>query len=205
MNSEESALGVTFHKAPESFGAWAFRNRSWLPVPLAVAVILLGRHLSPSPVGLFAGAAIIAAGQAVRFWAVRHIGTISRTRAARTGPLVTTGPYALVRNPLYVGNWCLWTGVVICSQVLWMLPVAWVVFMLQYGAIAAWEERLMLERYPNYREYLCTVPGWFPRLLSAGRAIGTAARPHPWSLVFFSERGTLMAIAVVAALLALRH
>ena len=52
----------------------------------------------------------MAAGELLRFWAVRHIGVISRTRSDRLGPLVETGPFALIRNPLYLGNIALWVG-----------------------------------------------------------------------------------------------
>ena len=45
-----------------------------------------------------------AAGELIRLWGVHHIGAISRTRSQRLGPLVATGPFALIRNPLYVGN-----------------------------------------------------------------------------------------------------
>jgi protein-S-isoprenylcysteine O-methyltransferase Ste14 len=47
---------------------------------------------------------VTAAGELIRLWGVHHIGAISRTRSQRLGPLVATGPFALIRNPLYVGN-----------------------------------------------------------------------------------------------------
>jgi protein-S-isoprenylcysteine O-methyltransferase Ste14 len=46
-------------------------------------------------------------------------------------------------NPLYAGNWFLWTGFVIWSELLWMLPIAWIVFWVQYGAIRRWEEAML--------------------------------------------------------------
>src|SRR5262245_58515602 len=109
-------------------GEWAFRQRSWLPVPLALVLILVRWREADSSLLFLAGIGLVAAGLAIRFWAVRHIGTISRTRANRQGPLIVTGPYAWVRNPLYVGNWLMWTGFALASELLWMVPIAWAVF-----------------------------------------------------------------------------
>ncbi len=52
----------------------------------------------------------VGAGELLRLWAVRHIGVISRTRSDRLGPLISTGPFGWVRNPLYIGNLALWSG-----------------------------------------------------------------------------------------------
>src|SRR5436189_2811213 len=83
-------------------GGWLFRQRSWLPLPLVAALLLI-----PPPDGAtgapfwIAGAAVVAAGEGIRLWAVHHIGAISRTRSDRLGPLVASGPFSYVRNPLY--------------------------------------------------------------------------------------------------------
>ena len=67
---------------------------------------------------------------------------------------MTAGPYAIVRNPLYVGNWLLWTGFAFWSRLLWMVPVAWLIFLAQYRAIAAWEAAFIRSKYPGtYDEY----------------------------------------------------
>jgi protein-S-isoprenylcysteine O-methyltransferase Ste14 len=152
------------------------------------------------------GAVFVAAGQILRFWAVRHIGVISRTRSIRLGKLITSGPYAVIRNPLYAGNALLWTGFVVCSQVLWMLPVAWAIFALQYGAMAQWEEVILAERYPAYSAYAAQVGRWVPRWNSGSfQRPKTAIETHRWSRVLFSERGTLIAEVVMVLLLVGKH
>ena len=182
-------------------GAWLFRYRSILPVPLALILILVrkGQARSLWPVAL--GVVLVLLGQALRLWAVRHIGTISRTRTTRYGPLMTAGPYAIVRNPLYVGNWLLWTGFACWSRLLWMVPIAWIIFFAQYRAIAGWEAEFIrgkhLEAYDDYaRQVRPWLPRWPPRA-----ALAPVTPLHPWREVLFSERGTLIAVVVMALLL----
>ena len=94
----------------ERLGAWAFSQRSWTPVPLALILILVRWKSVHESWVLGLGLLIVAGGLGIRYWAVSYIGTISRTRAARFGPLMSAGPFAMVRNPLYVGNFLIWIG-----------------------------------------------------------------------------------------------
>jgi len=184
-------------------GAWAFRQRSWLPVPLGLAVITLktGEVEGPLPVAI--GIACVVIGELLRAWAVRHIGTISRTRTStRQGPLITSGPFRIVRNPLYLGNWMIWSGLVIASRLVWMLPITWAVFALQYGTMVIWEETRLRSMFGRqYDRYARGVSRWVP-----GRPTDLAPLPskHPWRDVAFSERGSVMAIALVVSLLAVK-
>jgi protein-S-isoprenylcysteine O-methyltransferase Ste14 len=186
-------------------GAWLFRYRSFLPIPLALILLFVQVGKTGGAALIAAGAMIVIAGQILRLWAVRHIGTISRTRTTRYGPLMTAGPYAVVRNPLYVGNWLLWTGFAVWSRLLWMVPVAWLVFFLQYRAIARWEAAFIRSKYPEtYDQYARDVRPWMPRWPPRD-ALAAVAPLHPWREVFFSERGTLIAVVVMATLLTMRY
>jgi protein-S-isoprenylcysteine O-methyltransferase Ste14 len=184
-------------------GAWAFRQRSWLPVPLGIGVVVLRTGESDGPWPLLLGTMLVVVGELLRLWAVRHIGTISRTRTStRQGPLITSGPFSLVRNPLYLGNWLIWSGLVVASRLLWMLPIAWAVFALQYGTMVIWEEARLRSMFGRqYDRYIRDVPRWVPARPGDLAPLRTR---HPWRAVAFSERGTLMAIALVASLLAVK-
>lgn len=168
-------------------GAWLFRNRGWLPVPLIVGLFVL------RPSGWAWGLPVLAAGEALRLWAVGHIGLPSRTRGADVGPLVDTGPYARTRNPLYLGNQLLFLGL---GLVFW--PGALVVtplLALHYAFIVRWEEANLAERLgAPYRDYCARVPRWLPT--GPGRAGGgwSAAR------ALRSERTTLVLLGLVLGL-----
>ena len=173
-------------------GGWLFRQRTWLPLPI-VAVLLIFPSPGASVVVVLAGAATVAAGEAVRLWAVRQIGVISRTRSDRLGPLVRSGPFGLVRNPLYIGNLLLWIGFAISAGLLWLVPFILVVLGAEYHAIVRWEEGHLEERLgESYRTYKAEVGRWLP-----GKSQVTSLRSQvtfSWGETFFSERGTLIAI-----------
>ena len=188
-------------------GGWLFERRTWLPLPVAAALLLLppsgARSSSP-----FVGVAIIVLGEAIRLWAVHHIGVISRTRSDRLGPLVSTGPFGIVRNPLYLGNIVLWIGFALSARLIWIVPLVAVVLGLEYHAIVCWEERLLESRRgAEYHEYAARVPRWVPSF-DFGRAAAAASdatrAPHSWRETVFSERGTLIAIVVGCLLLYLK-
>jgi protein-S-isoprenylcysteine O-methyltransferase Ste14 len=183
------------------FGGWLFRRRTWLPVPLALALLLIPASRRPSFALETLGATLVVAGELLRLWGVRHIGVISRTRGDRLGPLVDDGPFAYVRNPLYLGNIALWVGFALCAGVIWMAPLLLVVLGVAYHAIVRWEEGLLASRMgAPYLDYMTRVPRWIPRW----RAAETPPRDLSWRATFFSERGTLIAIAVAGGLIAVK-
>ena len=186
-------------------GGWLFRQRTWLPLPLAAALLLIPPESDALDPSLWiTGALVVALGEAIRLWAVHHIGAISRTRSDRLGPLVSSGPFAVVRNPLYVGNVLLWAGFAISANLVWFAPVAIVLLALEYHAIVRWEEGLLAERIGEpYAEYVARVPRWVPSLTS-GTKPTTPAGAFSWRDTLFSERGTLIAIGVGFLLLWLK-
>jgi protein-S-isoprenylcysteine O-methyltransferase Ste14 len=191
-------------------GGWLFRHRTSLPFPVALAILTLRIGEAPPSVALLAaGVAITIAGELLRLWGVHHIGAISRTRSERLGPLVATGPFAYVRNPLYVGNIALWVGFAVTARLLWLAPVIVVLLGLEYHAIVRWEEQLLESRLgQRYVDYASRVPRWWPGATSASDADRTepsrsAVSSSAFSIrhTLFSERGTFIAMAVGYVLL----
>jgi protein-S-isoprenylcysteine O-methyltransferase Ste14 len=198
VHSQQSDPDVTTR-----IGGWLFRHRSTIPVPLALSVLVLPVGAAPRSIPLIAGGvALTFLGELLRLWAVHHIGVISRTRSDRIGPLVAAGPFAFVRNPLYLGNIALWTGFALAAQLVWLAPVIVALLGLEYHAIVRWEERLLEARLGDgYREYAARVPRWVPTFNRGSETIVSGMTPFSISDTLFSERGTLLAIAVGFALL----
>ena len=185
-------------------GAWLFRHRTVTALPISVALLTI--PAPPTAVGTWltiAGIATAAAGELVRLWAVRHIGAISRTRSDRLGPLVQSGPFAYVRNPLYLGNLALWTGFALTARLVWLAPLVLACLGAAYHAIVRWEESLLESRLSEaYRVYARHVPRWIPAV--PARRTPLPVRPFTWGETLFSERGTLMAIGAGYLLLWLK-
>ena len=202
-------------------GGWLFRHRTSLPLPVAIAILTLRLGEAPPSTRLIAaGVAITLGGELIRLWGVHHIGAISRTRSDRLGPLIASGPFARLRNPLYVGNIALWVGFALAARLVWLAPVILVLLALEYHAIVRWEETLLESRLGQaYRDYAARVPRWMPLFdrrdrkgrrdndlleedlsaFSASSAVKQEA--FSWRATLFSERGTLVAMAAGYALL----
>jgi protein-S-isoprenylcysteine O-methyltransferase Ste14 len=70
-----------------------------------------------------------------------------------TAELVTTGPYAYVRHPIYSGMLLAMLGSAIGQSVLWLLPLS--MYGPQFIFSARREERLLLEQFPErYGAYM---------------------------------------------------
>ncbi len=135
-------------------------------------------------------------GECARIWAAGHIGRVSRTRDDRVGPMIDSGPYGVVRNPLYVANLVIFFGfgVVLWPAAVFLTPI----LLLYYGAIVRWEESNLRARIgATYEAYQARVPRWLPRAFP--RAGGWSGR-----VAFRSERGTFLVLGVVLVLVALR-
>ena len=186
-------------------GGWLFRKRTSIPLPIVLALLLVP---APPPDAraawvMWVGVALIAVGELIRMWGVHHIGSVSRTRSERLGPLIDHGPFAKVRNPLYIGNVLLWVGFSLTAQLLWLAPFAFALLAIEYHAIVRWEERLLESRMgESYREYLQRVPRWIPNI--AARSTSGSDAAFSWPQTVFSERGTLIAIGAGFLLLALK-
>jgi protein-S-isoprenylcysteine O-methyltransferase Ste14 len=77
--------------------------------------------------------------------------------------LVTTGLYARVRHPIYFGLLLAAAGIVLDAGWWPQLAIAAMLYVL-LNIKASFEEQLLIERYPEYREYAAKTPRLLPRL-----------------------------------------
>jgi len=112
------------------------------------------------------GLAFFLAGWALRIWAQMHL----RYRLPIKTILTTTGPYAHVRNPIYIANTLILVGICILEELIWLVPVVIGFCAVVYTLVVRYEEAHLKSKYgERYIEYLHRVPRWLP--------IGTSQAP----------------------------
>src|SRR3954452_17560448 len=180
-------------------GALLFRNRSWLPVLfIGVPLLVPGRM---STAAWIVGAIVVIAGEWIRLAGVAAAGTVTRRRSRTVQRLVTYGIFGWVRNPLYVGNFLIWMGFVVISAVLWFLPIAIVIFAVEYTLIVAYEEGVLESIFGReYLDYKRTTRRWFPRPPREPER-----GPHDWGEAWRSEISTFLQYGALVAVFALKQ
>ncbi|HYM84691.1 MAG TPA: isoprenylcysteine carboxylmethyltransferase family protein [Candidatus Dormibacteraeota bacterium] len=95
------------------------------------------------------------AGLLVRRWSMATLGAAySRTLRTDAGqPLVSDGPYRLVRHPGYLGTLLTWFGFALTSRSAVVVGLIGLVFGRAYARRIAAEERLLRRELPGYEAY----------------------------------------------------
>ena len=137
-----------------------------LRVPLGFAAFGLCLWLaSPTPRSIAIGAAIALIGQALRVWAAGHI---------EKGREVTqSGPYRLMRHPLYVGSSIMGVGFSVAAASLATAALVMLYFLVTYVAAVRTEEATLDARFDGaYSAYRSGQSVAGMRKFSAQRAFG---------------------------------
>jgi protein-S-isoprenylcysteine O-methyltransferase Ste14 len=136
-------------------GEWLRRFRVRAGSVVVIAVILLAR---PTWGSMAFGVGISFLGLFIRAWASGHLRKEKR--------LAISGPYRYSRNPLYLGNFFLGTGIVVGSRSWWVFGLFAAYFIFFYPLIIRKEREKMKTLFPDqYEEYRRRVPPFFPSFL----------------------------------------
>lgn len=128
-------------------------------VPLYAMIILLVIFADPTWATSFIGIILVAGGEALRFWATGHL--------RKNEELTTSGPYAHIQSPLYLGSYIIGTGLCIMASnaVIWVLMT--LIFFKSYIPRKKEREWGRLERMfgEEFLKYKSEVPYmFFPRI-----------------------------------------
>lgn len=129
-------------------------------VIVAIAILLVrvgafrhqGRNTEPWRAGL--GLALLALGLGFAIWARRHIGRNWGTPMTEKNEpeLVNSGPYRLVRHPIYSGILVAVVGTAVALAWMWLIADALAAIYFIYSATV--EERYMAKQFPDaYQAY----------------------------------------------------
>ncbi len=172
---------------------WIFKHRGYLPVLPCLVIIFFS---NPSQRAMVASLFLVAFGETIRLLSVAYIGGRTRNDRTNAEKLVTNGPYSIVRNPIYVGNFFIGLGYIFLFNV-WM-PYIFLIyiplFLVEYGIIMNVEENFLLSKFEsNYRRYKQNVPSVLPLFK---RYNGEKVTPN-FVRALKSERDTLITILIV--------
>lgn len=133
----------------------------WRPLPLhPSASVRLGL--------LIIGTALLSSGLGIYLWGYRALGSMFGAasgfgvRLYASHELVTRGPFALVRHPMYLAVMAAFTGGLLIYRT-WTMAV-YAIIMLGLPFRARREDRALAKEFgEEWRAYARSVPGWIPR------------------------------------------
>jgi len=123
-----------------------YRGFTYLPPFFLMAITFYHEtehHFIIWPLGI----ELILVGGSIRLWATKHIGRRMPWKKKKGKQLVRTGPYARVRNPLYIGNIVAATGLSLFSELVWFAPLVILYLFILYHLVALFEEKKLTERW----------------------------------------------------------
>lgn len=138
-------------KWKKRFNRW-FKLRFAILYPLGVWTVLSQYSTDAS---MRRSIWFILIGLSIRAWANFY--------AIKTDKLTTSGPYAYVRHPLYLGTFFIFSGFLIMLKLHWLLSLVliFVFTFVVYGRKIKQEEQLLLKKFGSaYVEYQKAVPGF---------------------------------------------
>jgi len=192
ITTDKNATGHEKTDLKLAIGAACFRFRAFSVVPVILLIYFI---FDPMDTGSFnpilntlgfllalTGAAtrIISAGYARPF-------TSGRENYLKAESLNTSGFYSIVRNPLYVGNFLVYNGVLVAYSSPAALAFFNAFFIVNYYFIILSEENYLENQFgEKYREYRRAVPKVIPRFTLYRK------NDHPFSLAraVYKEKNT---------------
>ena len=140
----------------ENSGNWLFKRRSWLPVIMVVAgiiVMYLGNRqailFDMRDEIIFLGVSIL--GQVIRILTVGFTPKNTSGRNTVNGQVAdelnVTGIYSLLRHPLYLGNFFMWLGPVLFLRSFCFTVIFGLMYWIYYERIMFAEEQFLRRKF----------------------------------------------------------
>ncbi len=196
------------HEMARSGKRLFFIRGTYIYTVIAISVLIawMTRDLGPfsaepaDKIWFWLSLAVASSGAIVRIFTsgFAALGTSGRAKvAAEASELNTTGPYSLVRNPLYVGRILNFTGLAMMSGS-WVFGV--IVFLLGviiYERISIYEEEYLREKFgAAHAEWAKDVPALMPRF----HGWTEPKYPFWWKRMIWREQNKLFLLATTVFL-----
>lgn len=167
---------MTLRDELEKTGGWLFKWRSYLPLIILPILLValreseyLERIVGDFTEDLFEGMCVTIAfiGLSIRCIVVGYApkATSGRnTKGQKAETLNTTGMYSIVRHPLYLGNFFIFLGIVLFTEVWWFVLISILAFWLYYERIMLAEEKFLQGKFcGTFLEWSEKTPAFIPK------------------------------------------
>ncbi len=186
-------------------GNFLFKHRSLTPIPLIILVFIIFRPIDLGKKNILinlVGLLISLLGEIVRIIAVgyAHKGTSGRESYLRADRLNISGIYSIVRNPLYIGNFFIFTGLVIVFFNIFAVFTFVIFLILQYYFVILAEESFLKEKYGLEYEIYCQQVN---RIIPTFRGYKKNQNPFNLKKVVFKENDSVFNMLVMYLLVLL--
>lgn len=174
-----------------------FQWRNYTIIPAMMILLLFS---ATTPRSATVGTLLIMLGLIARVYTVAFMADDSADGPG-ADQLITSGPFAIVRNPLYISNLIITLGVVFYSGVVILGTLVLAFFIFQYHCITKYEESSLLAKFGDeYQRYMDRVPAWVPLKVPIADDFPV---PPSISAAVVAEKRSIAAIGVILFLLML--
>ncbi|MFP4289479.1 MAG: methyltransferase family protein [Bacteroidales bacterium] len=168
---------MALRKELKQQGDFLFKNRSYLPV----IILLIGLYLYATNASTLTIIAedqrrtfelvcflVCLAGLFIRVVSIGFTADNTSGRNTSVGQLADTinqtGPYSVMRHPLYLGNFFMWLGLAAFTQNTWFVIAFVLFYTLYYERIMYAEEEFLIGKYgDDYLRYSEKTPAFIPK------------------------------------------
>ena len=162
-------------------------------IPAAFLVKPDGMFGTHRTLGIIVSISLLLAGVFLRAWAGGCAGSHTGKMKIQAPRLAIHGPYAYVRNPIYLGTILIGLGMVGLLEDSRLLPLCLLIFAVLYVMIVPAEEKFLRENFgAEYEAYFRAVPRLIPRPV---RWKQSKCPPFNWGIL--AGEGRIAAILVV--------
>jgi len=147
--------------------------------------------------------AVALLGEGMRFFTVGYVprGTSGRNTKGQVAEMLnTTGMYAVVRNPIYLGNFIIWFGLSLFMKLWWFTALIILFFLIFYERIIFTEERFLREKFGDeFLQWTAKTPVIIPNF----KNWRPPSLPFSWKSAIVREYGSFYAVIVTFTVLEL--
>jgi protein-S-isoprenylcysteine O-methyltransferase Ste14 len=188
-------------------GNLLFHNRNWLFPLFYIVLFIPSPEVFNDPVtAMVIGFGIALLGQIIRIITIGLVYIVrgGKDRRVYAEGLVTTGIFSHCRNPLYVGNILILSGLGVASNSLIFMAIATPLFLFFYQAIVMAEENFLRNKFgQGFDEYCSKVNRWIPNFFGLGKTL--SSMQFNWRRVIIREYTATYIWLSGAVLIVMKH